>query len=223
MTNTGQNNQIPLDDPCDPEETIIAEQEMIIAHLTELAGLLTVCASCKRVRSQQHDWVEIDPQLFKYIKTLFSHGLCPQCISKLYPNYASPYTIKPGKHALNNIQAAILVVDDEPDLVENIQIALESQDYQVFAVKNGFEALATLQTQMVDLVISSTTMTAMNGPQLYDHVQQNPSWQAIPFIFLTSHAKKRYETADLPTLHCTYLVKPVRLMELLAAVKGALY
>lgn len=226
MANTDQNNPTattPDDDPCAPEKFIIAQQEMIIAHLTELAGLLTVCASCKRVRSQQHDWIEIDSQLFKYINTLFSHGLCATCISKLYPSYASPYTLKPDRHALADIQAAILVVDDEPDLVENIQMALESQDYQVLTAKNGFEALATLQTQPVDLIISDVSMPAMSGPQLYEHIQQNPSWQTIPFILLTSHSEEHHLATEQASPHRTYLPKPVRLLDLLAAVKENLY
>ena len=78
----------------------------------------------------------------------------------------------------------ILVVDDQPDLLENIGLALESAGYQVLTAGDGVEALAVLQSQPVDLILADIAMPRMNGYQLYERVRENVQWVAIPFLFL---------------------------------------
>jgi CheY-like chemotaxis protein len=85
-----------------------------------------------------------------------------------------------------NSNPAILVVDDEPDLLDNIGMALEYEEFNILAARNGVEALVTLESQPVDLILADVAMPDMNGYQLYERVRQNPNWGAIPFIFLTA-------------------------------------
>ena len=62
-----------------------------------------------------------------------------------------------------NPVASILIVDDEPDLLEQISITLEVENYQVFTVGDGLEALRILQSQSVDLILADIAMPDMNG------------------------------------------------------------
>lgn len=88
---------------------------------------------------------------------------------------------------MTNIKAppSILVVEDEPDLLDNLRITLEGAGYRTLTARNGFEALAVLQAQSVDLILSDINMPRIGGYQLYKLVRENPRWSAIPFLFLT--------------------------------------
>ena len=85
-----------------------------------------------------------------------------------------------------NPTASVLIVDDEPDLLENIGLALEGENYQILTAGNGVEALQILQSRPVDLILADIAMPDMNGYQLFERVRQNMDWVSIPFIFLTA-------------------------------------
>jgi hypothetical protein len=50
-----------------------------------LHGLLPICASCKKIRDDQGYWSEIEGYISKHSEADFSHGICPECARKLYP------------------------------------------------------------------------------------------------------------------------------------------
>ncbi|MCB0192635.1 MAG: response regulator transcription factor [Anaerolineae bacterium] len=117
---------------------------------------------------------------------------------------------------------SILVVDDEPDLLENISLPLEVEGFQVHTAPDGLQALEILEDQTVSLILADIAMPNMNGYQLYEKVRENPRWITIPFIFLSArtmdtdiHYGKELGVDD-------YLTKPIRGPDLLAAVRGKL-
>lgn len=118
--------------------------------------------------------------------------------------------------------AAILVVDDEPDLLDNICLPLEAEGYQVFTAPDGLAALRVLESQPVDLILADIAMPNLNGYQLYEKIRENPAWVTIPFIFLSArsldtdiHYGKELGADD-------YLTKPIRGRDLIAVVRGKL-
>ena len=80
----------------------------------------------------------------------------------------------------------ILIVDDNIDLLLNLQLILESNDYEVISAKNGIEAIKLLKEldHIPDLVISDIMMPKMNGYELFKSFSENLIWSRIPFIFL---------------------------------------
>ncbi len=71
------------------------EREEQVAHLQHalakgktLSGLLPICASCKKIRDTGGSWHQIEKYIRDHSDTNFSHGLCPECARKLYPQYA---------------------------------------------------------------------------------------------------------------------------------------
>lgn len=52
-----------------------------------LEGLLPICAGCKKIRSQENHWEHIESYISKRSPVQFSHGLCPDCLEKLYPDF----------------------------------------------------------------------------------------------------------------------------------------
>jgi CheY-like chemotaxis protein len=118
--------------------------------------------------------------------------------------------------------ASILVVDDQPTLLENVEFMLAAAGYQVLTACDGIEALDLLQTQAADLILADIAMPRLDGYQLYERVRQNPDWVAIPFMFLTAR------TLDSDIRHGKelgvdeYLTKPIQPEDLLTAVQDKL-
>jgi DNA-binding response OmpR family regulator len=119
-----------------------------------------------------------------------------------------------------NSNPAILVVDDEPDLLDNIGMALEYEEFNILAARNGVEALVTLESQPVDLILADVAMPDMNGYQLYERVRQNPNWGAIPFIFLTARKMDSDIRYGKELGVDDYLTNPISAADLLAVVRG---
>lgn len=74
---------------------VVAHQKMITAHLEEtrdevkvLQGLLPICASCKKIRDDKGYWNRIESYITDHSEATFSHGVCPACTKKLYPEVA---------------------------------------------------------------------------------------------------------------------------------------
>jgi len=93
----------------------------------------------------------------------------------------------------------ILVVDDDPDILDALTMILESQDYIVVTAKNGVEGLANLKAEMPDLMILDLLMPKMDGFRVLKELQ-DPRWSkygSIPILILTSvreeASRRRYE------------------------------
>lgn len=59
-------------------------------ELQVLRGMVTICASCRSIRDAQEQWHSVEHYLVKHPEATFSHGLCPSCIRKLYPEETQP-------------------------------------------------------------------------------------------------------------------------------------
>lgn len=59
-----------------------------ISLITELEGLLPICCSCKKIRNDQGYWERIERYIEKHSEAEFTHDVCPECLNKLYPQYA---------------------------------------------------------------------------------------------------------------------------------------
>lgn len=67
-------------------ERLIAELQDTISTVQTLSGLLPICSSCKKIRDDQGYWNQIERYISKHSTAEFTHGLCPECAKKLYPN-----------------------------------------------------------------------------------------------------------------------------------------
>lgn len=64
-----------------------SEYEEALAKVKMLSGLLPICASCKKIRDDKGYWKQIETYICDHSEADFSHGLCPSCCKKLYPDY----------------------------------------------------------------------------------------------------------------------------------------
>ena len=60
-----------------------------LAEIKVLSGLLPICASCKRIRDDNQSWKPLEHYIHEHSQASFSHGICPDCMKKLYPDFES--------------------------------------------------------------------------------------------------------------------------------------
>ncbi len=113
----------------------------------------------------------------------------------------------------------ILVVEDDPNMLEIIAFLLEDDGYEVFLASSGETALFLIQQDRPDLIISDVTMPGMDGFDLYERIRARVDWAQIPFIFLTARGQRADVRKGMELGADDYLVKPFEPEELLAAVK----
>lgn len=73
----------------DCEKELNEELSQRIAEVKQLTGLLPICANCKNIRDDQGYWHQVESYVRQHSEAKFSHGICPACIEKLYPDFAS--------------------------------------------------------------------------------------------------------------------------------------
>ncbi len=115
----------------------------------------------------------------------------------------------------------VLVVEDNPDMIRFI-VALMAVEYNVFAARNGIEALRILGARQPDIIISDVMMPEMDGFELVRRVRDDPETRSIPFVFLTARGGAEDRVLGHAGGADTYLAKPFRSEELLAAVESLL-
>jgi hypothetical protein len=71
-------------------ERLIKELQEALGQVRELSGLLPICASCKSIRDDKGYWTRLEAYLLEHSKAEFSHGICPDCARKLYPDHYKP-------------------------------------------------------------------------------------------------------------------------------------
>lgn len=70
-------------------DRVIAELQEALAEIKTLSGLVPICASCKKVRDDKGYWTQVESYIQERSKAQFSHGICPDCMIKLYPDFKS--------------------------------------------------------------------------------------------------------------------------------------
>ena len=114
----------------------------------------------------------------------------------------------------------VLVVDDEPKLCDLLSSALSQNDVHVFTASNGVQALAILEQEDIDLVISDWRMPGMDGPQLLAEVKQR--YSHLPVIVMTAYSTVKNAVQSMRNGAYDYIAKPFDIDELDITVHKAL-
>jgi PAS domain S-box-containing protein len=68
-------------------ERLIKELQDALADIKTLSGLVPICANCKKIRDDKGFWMQVESYIQERSQARFSHGICPDCMAKLYPGY----------------------------------------------------------------------------------------------------------------------------------------
>jgi len=117
-------------------------------------------------------------------------------------------------------QPTILLVDDDPGLLQLLEIRLESFGYATLCAASGDEALRLLEKNTVQALVSDLRMRPMDGLELFEKVRER--WPSIPVIMITAHGTIR-EAVDATVKGVfSFLTKPVDPGELQSVLKKAI-
>jgi CheY-like chemotaxis protein len=125
--------------------------------------------------------------------------------------------------------AKILIVDDDPDIVEAMKVVLESKQYEVATAKTGEEGLEKVKTEKPDLIILDIMMEKGDtGFDVCRQIKKNQSYKHIPILMLTAIKEKtgmdfKKEAGDEIWLPVDdYVDKPLKPKELIAKIENLL-
>ena len=113
----------------------------------------------------------------------------------------------------------ILIVEDEPGMIELLTVALEDKGYSISIANNGQQGLKKVDEESPDLIISDVMMPDMNGYDFCQQLRENPKTAAIPFIFLTAKKDVSDRVRGLNLGADDYISKPFHVVEVVARIK----
>ncbi len=119
-------------------------------------------------------------------------------------------------------KAKILIVDDEPDLVQTIQDRLEMNGYTVTTAGNGKEGLEKTLREKPDIVLLDVIMPIMDGLEMLAALRKHPESKDCAVIMLTARSQ-RQDIVQARTCGIEdYIVKPFELSELIEKIENIL-
>jgi len=116
----------------------------------------------------------------------------------------------------------ILVVDDEPDIVELISYNLKKEGFHVSSVPDGDKALDRIKKADFDFLILDLMLPGVQGIEICRILRNNPATRHIPVIMLTAKAEEVDRIIGLETGADDYITKPFSPRELIARVRAVL-
>ncbi len=113
----------------------------------------------------------------------------------------------------------ILIVDDEPRILDSVRMNLELEGFQVFEATNGQEALDEIRRRLPDLVVMDVMMPEMDG---FEALRELRKFSVVPVILLTVKADERDVVHGLALGADDYVAKPFSPAVLVSRIKAVL-
>lgn len=137
-------------------------------------------------------------------------------IARDIPTFA-PYRCYP-----NMKQGKILIVDDEPDIVEFLEYNLRKEGFDVYSAPDGEKGLALADEVDPDLIILDIMMPIMDGVEVCRQLRQKEKFKNTIITFLTAREEDYSQIAALDTGGDDYITKPIRPRVLVSRIKALL-
>lgn len=116
----------------------------------------------------------------------------------------------------------ILLVDDEPDILEIVGYNLSQEGYQVLTAANGREAIQIAKKEIPQLIIMDVMMPEMDGMEACEHIRKIPELKEVIITFLTARSEDYSQVAGLEAGADDYISKPIKPKILVSKVKALL-
>jgi len=117
-------------------------------------------------------------------------------------------------------QMTILVVDDEPDLVELITYNLEQQGFNILSASDGAQALELAKSRLPDLIVLDVMMPKLTGLEVAKRLRAQTETASMPIIMLTAKAEEADELGGLGAGADDYITKPFSMQVLVARINA---
>lgn len=116
----------------------------------------------------------------------------------------------------------ILIVDDEPDIIEILRYNLEKEGYKTYSAANGLEAVAKAESILPDLILLDVMLPDMDGIQTCETIRSKPELRDTLIAFLTARSEDYSEIAGFQAGADDYITKPIRPKVLISRIQSLL-
>jgi diguanylate cyclase (GGDEF)-like protein len=117
------------------------------------------------------------------------------------------------------VKPRILIVDDDPDILDVLEITLSEENHEIFKAMDGEEALRIIKSKPLDLVLLDYAIPKMNGRQVCMEVKKDILLRHLPIIMVTGKGEVSDKVGGIDAGADDYIVKPFEPKELLARIR----
>jgi two-component system alkaline phosphatase synthesis response regulator PhoP len=114
----------------------------------------------------------------------------------------------------------ILLVDDEPDIIEFLSYNLKKEGFDVLTAVNGMDAIKLAKKEMPDIIILDIMMPVLDGVSTCRKMREIPSLKNKIILFLTARGEEYSEVAGFDAGADDYIAKPVKIRVLIARINS---
>ncbi|MGV6845849.1 MAG: response regulator transcription factor [Lutibacter sp.] len=123
---------------------------------------------------------------------------------------------------MKNSEIKILLVDDEPDILEIVGYNLKNEGYQIFTAKNGIEAIESAKKNFPHLIILDIMMPEMDGIEACEKIRNTKELEHVLITFFTARGEDYSQVAGFNVGADDYITKPIKPKVLVSKVKALL-
>ena len=123
---------------------------------------------------------------------------------------------------MNNPKQKILIVDDEPDIIELIEYNLKKEGYQVFTASNGLDAIQVAKKSLPDLIVLDIMMPKLDGIEACRQLRAMPEFKSTFMVFLTARSEEYSEISGFNVGADDYIAKPIKPRALISRINAIL-
>lgn len=123
---------------------------------------------------------------------------------------------------MSNLQPNVLIVEDEPPLVELLSYNLEKAGFQTNIARDGEEAMLAVEERKPDIILLDWMLPYVSGIEICRRIRRNPETRDLPIIILTARGEEDDRIRGLEAGADDYVVKPFSPSELVARVRAVL-
>jgi PAS domain S-box-containing protein len=180
--------------------------QQLLDEVRTLRGIVPICANCKKIRDDKGFWSQVEKYVSERTEAEFSHGICPECTQKLYPDISTKNKIKVTGRSV------VLLVDDEEDFrmifIRQIKQILKDQEFEFIEASDGEEALELLKVgAKPSIIILDYAMPKINGMELLKRIDSDYNdLYDVPRIMISGYTQKEI-ISEAQTLRCVFFEK----------------
>ena len=123
---------------------------------------------------------------------------------------------------MKNKNVKILLVDDEPDILEIVGYNLKNEGYEIYTAKNGIEALKIAKKNTPHLILLDIMMPEMDGIEACEKIRATSGLENVLIVFFTARGEDYSQVAGYDVGADDYITKPIKPKVLVSKVKALL-
>jgi DNA-binding response OmpR family regulator len=120
---------------------------------------------------------------------------------------------------VEEVKKNVLIVDDEPHIVNLIKLSLNKEKYDVTGAYSAREALMHMEKAIPDIVVLDLMMPGINGYELCKALRENPKTRDVPVLILSAKSQMNDKLHAIDVGADDYMTKPFDPMELVKRIK----